>query len=305
LAPSSEGLRHLGLSISHGIPHCWNPADGPFDVDLLVTVGMRRPHAEARERYVKRGIPWMSFDMPHVRGVAGDARLYTESHAWLPDVEGLPSRRDRLPVTARSRGDVAVGSAAKKLPTKKRSRSKKAATAPPSAAPEAVKLAGSVLVIGQMPHDSSHGMNSTQLAEWAEGAFELAHEFYPDAGVVWRPHPKSASVTPKGFDRVSNPHQETIAEAIEAARLVCVYSSTAGLEALIAGCPVVAWGPSCYRDLCAKPGEIAEAEHPGVEAVEALLERIAYTQWSLDELATGEPFRFVLEQMGVECPAAA
>jgi hypothetical protein len=96
-----------------------------------------------------------------------------------------------------------------------------------------------------------------------------------------------------------------IAEAIEAARLVCVYSSTAGLEALIAGCPVVAWGPSCYRELCAKPGEIAEAEHPGVEAVEGLLERIAYTQWSLDELATGEPFRFVLEQMGVECPAAA
>lgn len=317
LAPTTEGLRALGYSVAHGIPSVWRPADGPFDVDLLITTGMRKPHAEARRLYEARGIPWLSFDMPHVRGVAGDVRLYAEGHHWLPDVDGLPSRRGRLPVAVTHRvlhepeavpapkGRKPTTSKGKAAARAKAKEAKADAQAVADAENEAENEAGYVLVIGQMPHDSSHGMDVPGLVEWSEGVFAAAREALPGVEVVWRRHPISASVVPKGHDRNSDPHQETIAAAIAGARLVCVYSSTVGLEALIAGKPVVAWGPSCYSDLCAKPGEIATATHPGVEAVEALLERVAYTQWSLEELATGEPFRFVLEQMGIKCDSVS
>lgn len=313
VVPTSEGLRALGYSVAHGIPSVWRPADGPFDVDLLITTGMRKPHAEARRLYVERGIPWLSFDMPHVRGVAGDVRLYAEGHHWLPEVDGLPSRRGRLPVSVTHRvvhEAEAVPAPKGRKPTtakgKASARAKaQAAKADAQAVADAENDAGYVLVIGQMPHDSSHGMDVPGLVAWSEGVFAAARKELPGVEVVWRRHPISASVVPKGNDRNSDPHKETISDALAGARLVCVYSSTVGLEALIAGKPVVAWGPSCYRSLCASPDEIATATHPGVEAVESLLERVAYTQWSLDELATGEPFRFILGQMGVACDSVA
>jgi len=278
---------------------------------------MRKPHAEARKLFEARGIPWLSFDMPHVRGVAGDVRLYAEGHHWLPNVEGLPSRRGRLPVTVTSRAvheAEAVPKPKGRKPTTAKGKAaarakvqaaKVEAQAVADAENEAENEAGYVLVIGQMPHDSSHGMDVPGLVEWSQGVFASAREALPGVEVVWRRHPISASVVPKGHDRNSDPNKESIAQALAGARLVCVYSSTVGLEALIAGKPVVSWGPSCYQELTSWPKELATAGPASKAEVEALLERIAYTQWGLDELASGEAFRFILGQMGVACDSVA
>lgn len=67
-----------------------------------------------------------------------------------------------------------------------------------------------------------------------------------------------------------------------------VWTSTVAVKSILAGIPVFYCGPNLVGAELAKPG--IDIEHPLMPEREPVLERIAWSQWSTAELASGEPF---------------
>jgi hypothetical protein len=115
-----------------------------------------------------------------------------------------------------------------------------------------------------------------------------------DSKITWRPHPKDRWWL-EGVDGVSDPEEEPLAAALNRSWLVVTYNSTAGLEALISGLPVVAEGPAVYSGLAWKLNQFARVVPPDVEGVRDLLAAVAYTQWTAEEIASGLPLEVALK----------
>ena len=148
---------------------------------------------------------------------------------------------------------------------------------------------GYTLLIGQVPGDAAHGMDEPQLRKWLEAMLKD----YPN--VRYRPHPIHAVMAP-GLEVVGG----SLADALAGARLVVTWNSNTGNDALLAGVPVVAHGPNAvYADLC---GE----DLPKVPERRAYFRRLAYAQWTLAEMRSGECQRFILDHLlgghdGADC----
>lgn len=145
---------------------------------------------------------------------------------------------------------------------------------------------GYVLVCGQVPGDAALGQDSSVHRQWLRD--QLAA--YEDA--LYRPHPRGGIAIP---GLVGN--NQPLADALAGARLVATYNSNVGHDALLAGVPVIAHGPAAYSELS---GE----ELPSLEARQAYFNRVAYGQWTVDEMASGEAQKVWLEGLGAETVAA-
>ncbi|MFC3338806.1 hypothetical protein [Paracandidimonas soli] len=138
---------------------------------------------------------------------------------------------------------------------------------------------GNVLVCGQVPGDAAHGMDAHSLREWLR---EKMRE-YPDA--IYRPHPRGGIAIPGH----ANNHQP-LADALAAARLIVTYNSNVGHDALLAGVPVVCGPGAAYDDL-------AGESLPSIEARREYFSRVAYGQWTAEEMASGEAQAFWLNHL--------
>lgn len=124
---------------------------------------------------------------------------------------------------------------------------------------------GHDLICGQWPSDPTHPFRSKdQLDEWVASV----KAEYPRA--IYRPHPRLI------------PSAKTLEEDLEGARYVITWSSNAGIDALIAGIPVIAKGNPPYQELCGPT-------FPCRESWEHYFNRLSYVQYTLEELATGFP----------------
>jgi hypothetical protein len=88
-----------------------------------------------------------------------------------------------------------------------------------------------------------------------------------------------------------------LAQDLAAAAAAVVWHSSAGLHALVAGVPVYCDAPHWIGKSAALPVEALGAKAKPVSMPERLpmFERLAWAQWTLDEIASGEPFRLLLE----------
>jgi len=101
--------------------------------------------------------------------------------------------------------------------------------------------------------------------------------------IVLRKHPKTA------------PEQPTLAEALMDVHAVVTWASSIAAQALVLGVPVFYEAP---RIVC------AGACNKGLEGIETparpdrlpALERLAWAQWSMREIARGDPFRHLLSR---------
>lgn len=143
---------------------------------------------------------------------------------------------------------------------------------------------GYVLVCGQVPQDTAHGMSVEDYVAWLRETVSQ----YPEA--VYRPHPRGGVHLP-GIESHTGP----LSEALAGARLVVTWNSNVGHDALLAGVPVVAHGPAAYAELV---GETL----PSVDARREYFHRVAYGQWTLDEMRSGACQRFIVDHLltGVE-----
>jgi hypothetical protein len=265
-----RGIRALGHRVVRQRPGCWNPRDAYDDMGAVIVVGLREMLAGAAQHYTKLGVPVVLIDLPHLR-VPGYLRVTPPDHAWLPTFAGAPPRDRR----ERILGAFEVG-------VRRRVKGQY------------------VALLGQKSGDSAHGMNRGELERWARGAVEKVTALC-DSEVVWRPHPKDVWAL-GGTPRMSDPRTEKLADCLAGAWLAVTYNSTSGLEALLAGLPVLAEGPAVYSSMSGSFRKFKDVAAPDPADVEELLCRIAYTQWTLDEIATGGPLEPLLRMQDQVAP---
>ena len=126
-----------------------------------------------------------------------------------------------------------------------------------------------VLAIGQVEHDSQHGLSYSEMHQWMKAKREAFR---------YRPHPQGNEGCP---DR-------SLDEDLEWADTVLTYNSTVGLEALRRGLNVICSSNCFYRSLCNRPC-------PSVKERMAFFSRVAYAQWTEKEIEAGEFVKFYLE----------
>lgn len=141
---------------------------------------------------------------------------------------------------------------------------------------------GYALLIGQVPGDMSlAGVNGSLDGWYAEAAAALADRGYE---VRFRPHPVAVQrgkrfAAPSGASVIGG----TLEQALSGAALVITFNSNAAVESVLAGVPTVAMD----RGSMAWPvaARTIEEVTPGRSEWAA---RLAWKQWTLDEIATGE-----------------
>lgn len=140
---------------------------------------------------------------------------------------------------------------------------------------------GYALILGQVPGDMSlEGLNPTAI--WRETADRLVKAGYR---VKLRPHPQAPHVGLHGIEIAGG----SLAEALDGAALAVGINSNSTVEAVLAGVPTVtlddramAWPVTGHG-----MGEIVMPDRT------AWCRAMAWRQWSMDELATGECWEHV------------
>jgi hypothetical protein len=96
-----------------------------------------------------------------------------------------------------------------------------------------------------------------------------------------RPHPQnSAPAVP-------------LAAELERCHAVVVWASSAGVHALLAGVPVIALSKWWICKAAASP-DVSTVEAPPPPERRPVFERLAWAQWTVEEIARGEPFAHLL-----------
>ncbi|HDR9153788.1 TPA: hypothetical protein QDB05_000207 [Burkholderia vietnamiensis] len=133
---------------------------------------------------------------------------------------------------------------------------------------------GTVTIIaGQHIGDASHPFKTAEeIAAWAE---QMAEKI--DGEVVFRPHPLSPNVCPNLLI-----DDLPLAESLARAKAVVAYTSNIGNDALLAGVQPIANGPAIWADVA-------------LDARDAYFAKLAYAQWTLAEIASGEAVRFLVD----------
>jgi hypothetical protein len=125
-------------------------------------------------------------------------------------------------------------------------------------------VGGTVLVCGQRGH---HSDPRTSTKDWLE---TVQHPSWAGRTVVRRPR------------EILRP----LAADLEQAAECHVWSSNAATHAILAGVPVVQWGPNLMVSaLASRPGEPLRCDPRA-----PVLAPLAWAQWSAEEIATGLPF---------------
>lgn len=140
-----------------------------------------------------------------------------------------------------------------------------------------------VLVCGQVPWDTNV-QHFDYLAWVKDTIYTLRAQGYK---VRFRPHPRmDASIY--GVPKKLIDNREKLSKALDWADCVVVYNSTSAVDALIAGVPIITIGKNAIaRPLaCQKldPSSVIRPDRTG------FFNALAYTQWTLPEMASGLPW---------------
>ena len=143
---------------------------------------------------------------------------------------------------------------------------------------------GYPLLLGQVPGDANvQGLN-------LPGFYNMAKRQFPD--LVFRPHPLH------GYASKFLPacKAETLAEALDGASFVITFNSNSGVDAVLRGVPVIAMdrGSMVYR----LAGNSFDGPPPpySEESRLAWAFRIAYAQWTPDEIERGDAWDYLRQR---------
>jgi len=79
---------------------------------------------------------------------------------------------------------------------------------------------------------------------------------------------------------------------------VVIWASSCGVHALLAGVPVIALSPWWICKAAAADSLAVVEQLPTHDGRQAAFERLAWAQWTVDEIASGEPFHKLLSDAG-------
>lgn len=242
------------------------------DVRFAYTCGMHWQERDAVKFLKSKGIPLVVLDLGYFKRAknstdrAGYNQVGIGRIGWVPDCEVDSSRWDALGIS------------------------------------DAVELVTnrpkSVLIIGQVPNDSQHGLNEKQLNRW----FDEKSQIFREAGylVTFRPHPMNLRGKAPDCENISSPTLCSLEKALAACSHVITYNSTAGLEAILAGIPVTCHSSAHYAHIAsygASGVRTLGAQQSMKQAVTDHMHRLAWSQWTCDEIESGQPIRFLFPQI--------
>lgn len=142
---------------------------------------------------------------------------------------------------------------------------------------------GPVVVIGQLPRDVQ--VQDVDHVAWCRAT--VAYYRAQGLPVIFRSHPKIDTPATYGVDARYH-DTRPLAEVLEEARAVVTWNSTTGVESVLAGVPTVALDRGAMAYPVAGNDLDALGETP---CRAAWLARLAYSQWTLDEMRAGLPWR--------------
>lgn len=143
-----------------------------------------------------------------------------------------------------------------------------------------------VLLIGQLAGDAS--LQGIDIRSWLgrkkRELKKAGHE------VVYRPHPRNPN--PGGFGM---PYMVAeLDECLKGAKCVYTYSSTVGIDAMLAGKPVIAESPiSMVYDEVGHSVDDIKKTTKEPKGREQWFNMLAYRQWALEEIQSGEAWKFL------------
>lgn len=144
-----------------------------------------------------------------------------------------------------------------------------------------------VLILGQVKGDQS--LAGRDLTQWYAEQARAARRRW-GLPVYFRPHPLAGT---KGFDKVpgvENMPACTLAEALDGALFTIAFNSNSCLDSVLAGVPCLAGDRGTVAwDLCMR--DVSGIVRPEREAV---AHSIAWRQWSVDEIESGDALRGLL-----------
>ena len=144
-----------------------------------------------------------------------------------------------------------------------------------------------VYVCAQHIDDPSHGLSEAGIKSWAASMLNVLR-LHTDKPIYWRPHPDSP-IEVEGYDGISTGFMDWD----DAHCVVCI-NSNIGLDALINGVPVFCDASAPYNALANL--NIAGIDAPSMPSEADLrqyLHRVAYAQWTLDEMREGKTINFL------------
>ncbi|HNR12416.1 MAG TPA: hypothetical protein PKM59_03775 [Thermodesulfobacteriota bacterium] len=256
------GARALGMDVIYRRQQASNIVDRPH---VGAVCGLKQVNSSLLASCKAVGVPVLVVEWGHLLRSKGYHQVNINQLCWLPPVECPPDRFDALGLQR-----------AKKM---KRNRGEY------------------VLVCGQTPGDAQHGMGWNEMIRWQQSTI-LTIKSHTKRPVVFRPHPNifnslvsGGYVNPPEADRISNPNETPLIDDIRGAFAMVTLNSTSGQEALLEGVPVFCDPMAIYSG--AANTDLADIEHPKWRDTEDYFNRLAYTQWTFEELRTGEPIQFL------------
>lgn len=261
ILPFLRGAETLGYQRDSLSPKC----------EFAVCSGMRRTTMIPRAQAVKAGIPVIILELGYMRRCSGAASLIGYNQAgwnkigWTPDFECPPDRLDKLGLEILS----------ERPPFKN--------TILPNNPP------GGILIAGQVGQDAQHNLSSVELCQWLVRRYRsliLEDPSLRKCPVVFRPHPNQdkTALPPVLIHQRQLPKSVPVNDALDNARLLLTYNSTLGVEAMLRGVPVVSHPCAHYH------------RHAVEDMATRMnyLRRLAYAQWNVQEVESGEALEFLL-----------
>lgn len=159
---------------------------------------------------------------------------------------------------------------------------------------------GNDIVIALQRHDSLQWQGQPPAARWLEDVVQQIKKF-SDRRIVVRPHPRQRIAMPPGVTVVTPVKQSGTYDGfdydrcLDTAWAVVNHNSGTGVQAIIRGIPAFVDTSSLASPV--GNSDLSQIENPWRADREAWLTQICHTEWTVREIAQGEPLRRLLSRL--------
>jgi hypothetical protein len=155
-----------------------------------------------------------------------------------------------------------------------------------------------ILLLGQTQHGYGTQHLSVAINNWFEKIVRQLRGM-TDRPIVFRPHPNEKTVpSVKGSDLVVRKRGRKLKEDLEGAWCCVAKTTNAVVEAVVRGIPVLTDDPMCMGYPVASHN-FADVENPLITERAQWAYDLAYTQWNIEELRKGLPWRHLRPHLSV------
>ena len=255
------GAKALGFSVCFRNHQHWHGEIDDFD--LVVVNGLWHAGSKVAKAYIAAFRPVIITDLGYlgVRGHGGYWQMGLRRLNWIPPNDCPSDRFEELGIELLDRAPLD-------------------ASAP-------------VLIAGQMPGDASHGLDEAGLQRWTEASIAILRSF--GRPVIYRPHPEDRSGYIPDADEIDTGNLD---KSIDRAAAVVSICSNVGNLALRRGVPVYCTGRAVYREMAVKSifDLAGKVSAPTLGDRYGFFSRLAYAQWTIEEISSGRPLELLARQ---------